>query len=50
MGEKAYLAIEVGGLASWINPLDIALTFEVFFLQEKTVSERSESVDLTDKE
>lgn len=48
--EKHIPLLKSCGLASWINPLDIYLAFEEYFSQEKTASERSESVGLTDKE
>ena len=48
--EKHIPLLKSCGLASWINPLDIYLAFEEYFSQEKTSSERSESVGLTDKE
>ena len=48
--EKHIPLLHSCGLASWIDPLDIYLAFEEYFSQEKTASERSESVGLTDKE
>ena len=48
--EKHIPLLKSCGLASRINPLDIYLAFEEYFSQEKTASERSESVGLTDKE
>ena len=48
--EKHIPLLKTCGLASWIDPLVIYLAFEEFFSQEKTASERSESVGLTDKE
>ncbi len=48
--EKHIPLLKSCGLASWIDPLSIYLAFEEFFSQEKTASERSESIGLTDKE
>ena len=48
--EKHIPLLNSCGIASWIDPLDIYLAFEEYFSQEKTASERSESVGLTDKE
>lgn len=38
------------GIADFINPLEIYLAFEEYFMLEKLSSERTESVGLTDKE
>lgn len=38
------------GMADYINPLDIFLAFEEYFLLEKASSERTDSIGLTDKE
>lgn len=38
------------GLSNYIDPLDIYLSFEEYFSTEKTLSERTESLNLTDIE
>lgn len=38
------------GIADFIDPLEIYLAFEEYFMLEKSSSERTESVGLTDKE
>lgn len=38
------------GVASFVEPLDIYLALEEYFSKEKTESERTESIDLTNKE
>ena len=38
------------GIANCINPLDIYLSFEEYFSLEKSSAERTESVNITDKE
>lgn len=48
--EKNIPLLKASGLAQFIDPLEIYLSFEEYFSLEKTASERSESVGLTDKE
>lgn len=48
--EKHIPIIAASGLAGLIDPLDIYLSFEEYFSTEKTASERTESVGITDKE
>ncbi len=48
--EKHIPILKECGIVKHINPQDIYLAFEEYFLTEKTASERTESVGLTDKE
>ena len=48
--EKHIPILKDTGLASFIEPLDIYLAFEEYFSKEKTESERTESIGLTDTE
>ena len=48
--EKHIPLLKACGVASYINTLDIFLAFEEYFSAEKTSSERTESIGLTDKE
>lgn len=42
--------LKASGFAKYIDPLEIYLSFEEYFSLEKTASERTESVGITDKE
>ena len=48
--DKHIPLLKASGLSSLIDPLDIYLAFEEYFSLEKTATERTESVGLTDKE
>lgn len=48
--EKHIPILKECGIVKYINPQDIYLAFEEYFLAEKTASERTESVGITDKE
>lgn len=48
--EKHIPLLKACGIGDWIDPLEIYLAFEEYFSLEKTSSERTESVGLTDKE
>lgn len=48
--EKSIPILKASGLAGLIDPLDIYLSFEEYFSSEKTASERTESVGITDSE
>ena len=48
--EKHIPLLKACGLGSCIDPMDIYLAFEEYFSLEKAAAERTESVDLTDKE
>lgn len=48
--EKHFPLLKASGLAGCIDPQEIYLSFEEYFSLEKTDSERTESVGITDKE
>lgn len=48
--DKHLPLLKASGLSSLIDPLDIYLAFEEYFSLEKTATERTESVGITDKE
>lgn len=48
--DKHIPLLKASGLSSLIDPLDIYLAFEEYFSLEKTATERTESVGITDKE
>ena len=48
--EKSIPILKASGLAGLIDPVEIYLSFEEYFSAEKTASERTESVGITDKE
>ena len=48
--EKHIPLLKACGIANIVDPLDIYLSLEEYFSVEKTVSERTESVGITDKE
>lgn len=48
--EKHIPILKECGIVKYINPQDIYFAFEEYFLAEKTASERTESVGITDKD
>lgn len=48
--EKHIPLLKACGIAGCVDPLEIYLAFEKYFSMEKTASERTESVGLTDQE
>lgn len=48
--EKHIPILKECGIVKYVNPQDIYLAFEEYFLSEKTASERTKSVGITDKE
>jgi hypothetical protein len=48
--EKHIPLLKASGLASEIDPLDIFTSLEEYFSLEKQSKERTESIDITDKE
>lgn len=48
--EKHIPLLKASGLSQYINPIEIYLALEEYFSAEKTAGERTESVNLTDKE
>lgn len=48
--DKHIPLLKASGLVSLVDPLDIYLAFEEYFSLEKTSTERTESVGITDKE
>lgn len=48
--EKSIPILKASGLAGLIDPMEIYLSFEEYFSAEKTASERTESVGITDTE
>ena len=48
--EKHIPLLKACGIANLIDPLEVYLAFEEYFSREKTESERTESVGITDKE